>query len=49
MTDRDIMRWAGKCADNAIYKAVRQVLEQSSPAESLVRQIEINRLWRPTI
>lgn len=45
--DENIMRYAQKARDNAVYKAVRQVREQSRPAESLERQVMINRLWRP--
>jgi triphosphoribosyl-dephospho-CoA synthetase len=39
---------ASSIARTAIISAIREVLSTPKPpAESLVKQIEINRLWRP--
>lgn len=49
MTYTAILSIASDCAPHAdVLDAVRMVLADDAPGESLVQQIEINRLWQPT-
>lgn len=49
MTYTTLLSIAADCAPHAdVLGAVRMVLADDAPVQSLVQQIEINRLWQPT-
>lgn len=48
MTYTTLLSIAADCAPKSdVLDAVRMVLADDAPADSLLRWIEINRLWRP--